>query len=130
MVTKKIIKNWLGKNLTKSYFLTGKTHEGCYNCFSLFSFLKPILIKTNKDKFMSHLEFKNLHAMIQWSWYWKLQPNFCVMETARKDWKRIYKSNTNLQLMLQHMVNLKLCLLEVLKSFQKNWKYWSTKYYN
>ena len=28
MVTKKIIKNWLGKNLTKSYLLTGKTHEG------------------------------------------------------------------------------------------------------
>ena len=73
---------------------------------------------------MSHLRFKNLfkvimitHATIQWSWYLKLGPNFCVMKTAQKDWKRIYKSNTNLQLAHDKFWKL---FIESTKTGQKN----------
>ena len=61
------------------------------------------------------------HAMMQWSWYLKLEPNFCVMRTAWKDSKRTYKSNTNLyiQLKLQHMINFEYRLMKVLKVFKK-----------
>ena len=40
------------------------------------------------------------HAMIQWNWYLKLQPNICVMKTVPEDGNGIFKSNTNLHLKL------------------------------
>ena len=42
------------------------------------------------------------------------------MKSVWKDWKRIYKSNTNLQLKLKHSISFKYCLLKVLKFLSKN----------
>ena len=91
METKNLIKNRLGKNLTKSYLLIGKTHKDLlWFLIVRFASLKEI----NEDKFMSHLRFKTLFkvkitpATMHWSWYLKLEPNFCVMKTVQKDWKR------------------------------------------
>ena len=108
-----MIKNGLGKNLTKSYLVIGKTHEDLLKlCFLLFSFAETGWNKINEETFyepfyMSHLKFKNLfkvimvtHATRQWRWYLKLELNFFVMKTVLKDWNRVYKSNTNLQLKL------------------------------
>ena len=104
MKTKNLIKNRLGKSLTNSYLLIGKAHEDLLQSFIV---RYASIEKINKDRSMSHLRFKNLFkvvmitdAIMQWSCYLKLEPNFCVMRTAWKDWKRIYKSNTNLQLKL------------------------------
>ena len=69
METKNLIKNRLGKNLTKSYLLTGKAQE---DLLQFFIVRYANLEKINEDKFMSHLRFKNLfknilitHATIQ-----------------------------------------------------------------
>ena len=100
METKNLIKNRLGKNLTKSYLLIGKTHEDLL-WFLIVRF--PSLKEINEDKFMSHLRFKNMFkvkitpATMHWSWYLKLEPNFCDIKTVQKNWKRTYKSTTNLQ---------------------------------
>ena len=69
METKNQIKNRLGKNLTKLYLLVGKAHDDLLQVFiARYASLEQI----NKDKFMSHLRFKNLlkvimitHAMMQ-----------------------------------------------------------------
>ena len=61
METKNLIKNRLGKNLTKSYLLTGKAQE---DLLQFFIVRYASLEKINEDKFMSHLRFKNLFKVI------------------------------------------------------------------
>ena len=61
METKNLIKNRLGKNLTKLYLLTGKAQE---DLLQFFIVRYANLEKINEDKFMSHLRFKNLFKVI------------------------------------------------------------------
>ena len=61
METKNLIKNRLGKNLTKSYLFTGKAQEAL---LQFFIERYASLEKINEGRFMSHLKFKNLFKVI------------------------------------------------------------------
>ena len=59
--TKNLIKNRLGKKLTKSYLLIGKAHED-FLYFLIVRYAR--LKKINEDKLMSHLRFQNLLKLL------------------------------------------------------------------
>ena len=61
METKNLIKNRLGKNLTKLYLLIGKPRD---DLLQVFIARHASLESINEDMFMSHLRFKNLLKVI------------------------------------------------------------------